>query len=267
MHVIRARKMDFSFEGLPRHWFGGSLLATHLANGLNLLFPMGERFFVRSVRAYMEEVKDDPELLAQVKGFIAQEVRHGMEHERYFETLEKSGYDVRTFLRWYERIAFGIIEPLAPKKLRLSCTVALEHLTATFAEEALTRRVLDDLAPKPMRDLLLWHAAEEIEHKAVAFEVLQKVDPSYGLRVAGALIATTCLMGFWLTGAAMLIGQERGYSLKELLRERRQRARGGEELDFSDVRRALHEYLRKDFHPAKNDNWHLASDYLASVGA
>jgi hypothetical protein len=262
MHVIRARKMDFDFDAVPKHWFGGSVLATHLANGLNLLFPLGERFFVRSVRAYLDEVKDDPELLAQVKGFIAQEVRHGMEHERYFENMEKSGYRIRGFLRFYEKLAFGVIERLAPKKLRLSATVALEHLTATFAEEALTSGVLDELAPKPMRDLLLWHAAEEIEHKAVAFQVLQRVDPSYGLRVAGALIGTACLMGFWLTGTGMLLRQEKGYSWRRLRKERSQRL---EKRDFHEVRRAIREYLKPGFHPANNDNYHLASSYFASV--
>jgi hypothetical protein len=216
------------------------------------------------VRAYLDAVKDDPELLAQVKGFIAQEVRHGLEHERYFENMEKNGYDVRTFLRFYEKVAFGIIEPLAPRKLRLSATVALEHLTATFAEAALTSRVLDKLAPKQMRDLLLWHAAEEIEHKAVAFEVLRRVDPSYAWRVAGAVIGVSCLMGFWAIGTTMLIRQEKGYSWKRFFRERRQRAE--RELDITDIRKAIHDYLRKDFHPAQNDNYHLASEYLASVG-
>ncbi|RYE94497.1 MAG: hypothetical protein EOO75_01850, partial [Myxococcales bacterium] len=39
---IRPRHPDFDFTGLPRRWFGGLALPTHLANGANLLFPLGE---------------------------------------------------------------------------------------------------------------------------------------------------------------------------------------------------------------------------------
>src|SRR4051812_23756656 len=59
----------------PRHWLADNAFATHLSNGVNLLFPAGERFFVRSVRFYQEEIRD-PVLSAQVKGFFGQEGRH-----------------------------------------------------------------------------------------------------------------------------------------------------------------------------------------------
>src|SRR5262245_60695687 len=63
------RRMDFPFdESIPRHWFAGNPVATHVINGLNLLFPAGERFFVRSVRHYVTRVYN-PELREQIKGF------------------------------------------------------------------------------------------------------------------------------------------------------------------------------------------------------
>ncbi|MGB1274961.1 MAG: metal-dependent hydrolase, partial [Nannocystaceae bacterium] len=47
---VQPRVMNFSFDQTPRHWFGDNDVQTHMSNALNLLFPMGERFFVRSVK-------------------------------------------------------------------------------------------------------------------------------------------------------------------------------------------------------------------------
>ena len=69
-----------------------------------------------------------------------------------------------------------------------------------MAEGAFTQGMLDAADPA-MQQLLAWHAAEEIEHKAVAFDVLQQIDPSYALRIAGLVYATVMLGGFWLWGA------------------------------------------------------------------
>jgi predicted metal-dependent hydrolase len=247
---------------VPRHWFGGNVLATHIVNGVCLLFPAGERFFVRSVNYYLDRV-DDPHLRAQIKGFFGQEGRHAREHERFFEALEAQGYDVRRFLRLYERVAYGFIERVAPRSLALATTAACEHYTAIIAEHGLRQRLLD-LAHPRVRALLLWHAAEEIEHRAVAFDVLQKVSPGYGLRVAGMLMATVCLGGFWVAASLALLAQEDGLDLARLRRDwsvARERT-----LPHGVFLRGLREYLRPGFHPAQADIDGLAADYLASVG-
>ena len=95
---ITVRKPSFPFATVPRHWVAGSAFASAMANGLNLVFPLGERFFVRSVRAYMDRIADDPKLMADVRGFVGQEVRHGMEHERFFDVMRAQGrYHVETY--------------------------------------------------------------------------------------------------------------------------------------------------------------------------
>lgn len=247
---------------VPRHWFGGNAFATHVANGVNLLFPAGERFFVRSVNHYLDRVQS-PLLRAQIKGFFGQEGRHAKEHERVFRLLEEQGYDVARFLRFYEAVAFGFIERVSPPSLRLATTAACEHYTAIMAENALRLGLLQYAHPT-MRQLLLWHAAEEIEHRAVAFDVLQEVNPSYGLRVAGLGMATLCLGGFWIIGAAMLIAQDRDVSRARLLADRQAaRERRG---DAGVFLRGLREYLRPDFHPSQSDTDRLAAQYLESVG-
>jgi predicted metal-dependent hydrolase len=260
-HAIRPRNPELAFAGVPRHWFGGSPMATHLVNGVNLLFPGGERFFIRSVRRYMDRIEGDPELLAQVKGFFGQEGRHAQAHERYFEILEAQGYDVRSFLRVYDRLS-AVIEKMAPPELRLAVTVALEHFTAMMAENALRERLLDAAHPA-MKKLLLWHAAEEIEHKSVAFDVLKKVNPSYGLRMAGMAVAIVTLSGFWMAALAVLLRQD-GVDvrvLKSELRILRDHNPVGERV----FGRGIREYVRRDFHPSHNDNYGLARDFFASL--
>lgn len=259
---ITVRKPSFAFDRVPRYWLFGNARATNLANALNLVFPLGERFFIRSVRHYLDRI-DDPALLEQVRRFMGQEVRHGMEHERFFEQLEKHGYEIKSFLEWYERVAYGVIEKKSPPALNLAVTVALEHFTAMFAERALSRDVLTEFADPAMRDLLLWHACEELEHKSVAFDVLQRINPSYALRVAGVAAAAAAFVFFWMAGARHLMKQEpaerRTFNRVELREARKHNV-----LLNGEFLAAFVEYLRPSFHPAQKDNYRLAAEWLAA---
>jgi predicted metal-dependent hydrolase len=267
--AIPVRAMGFSFdESIPRWWFCESPIVTHLANGLNILFPAGEQFFIRSVKHYQDRI-DDPELLARIRGFYGQEGRHGHEHERQGRVLEAQGYQIEEFLRWYETLAFERLVPILSPALRLSVTAALEHFTASMARKGLRGNFLDHAHPV-MADLLRWHAAEEIEHKSVAYDVFMKVDGRYSVRVLGLGIALGGLMYFWRASAKNLFKQERARGTD--LRAYQEKARVDpvliqEELDRKEMfRHAIADYLRPDFHPDHIDDNALAKGYLASIG-
>lgn len=269
---IRPRAPRLGFDGVRRHWLAGSRAATQLANGVNLLFPAGERFFIRSVRSYLDRVS--PDLAAQVKGFFGQEGRHAQAHERLFDTLREQGFDIDSLLERYEHLAYDRIEEASPRPLRLAVTVALEHFTAILAEDALTGGVLVHADPE-IRRLLEWHAVEELEHKAVAFDVLQEVAPSYALRVAGMALATLTLGGFWLWATRELLAQD-GSSLLEARRElaelRERAVREGESRVMEPVGkrvflRGIREYLRPGFHPMDRDHSALIAATLARLEA
>jgi predicted metal-dependent hydrolase len=265
--AIPIRRMDFPFadreDPVPKHWLYDLALVSHGANGLNMLFPLGERFFVRSVRRYLDRV-EDPALRERVRRFSGQETQHGREHERAFELLEAQGYEIRSWLAWYERWAFGWLERLSPPMLRLSVTVALEHFTATMAELALTDGHLDHAHPV-MRDLLRWHAAEEIEHKSVAFDVMRAAGGGYLVRVFGAGMALALLLFFWGSAQRHLLRQEPGWS-RARLREELARARGLGLRRERFIERGLLPYLKPGFHPDQTDNGELARAYLAGIG-
>jgi predicted metal-dependent hydrolase len=260
------RRMNFPFEsaGIPRYWMGGSVVGTAIANSLNLVFPDGERFFIRSVNHFIDDI-DDPVLRERVKRFYGQEGQHAREHERMFEVMREHGYDVDAFLIEYRRLAYDVLAPTVSPKLRLSITVALEHFTASFAEHVLRKGILDELAPPVMAELLKWHAAEEIEHKDVAFDVLAQVDDSYALRVAGLFAATVALMGFWLHGIVVLLRQEPNPDWGALAREyagiRRERLGPSSSMPL-----AFLQYLAPGFHPSHVSNDALAFEYLESIG-
>jgi predicted metal-dependent hydrolase len=121
-----------------------------------------------------------------------------------------------------------------------------------------------------MRQLLLWHAAEELEHKSVAFDVLQEVDDSYALRVAGMAMATIMLSSWWAAATLMLLRQDGIGPLEALrhLRAIRAAAKQTGQHMPKPIRervfgRGLREYLRRGFHPDQNDNYHLAGVLLA----
>jgi predicted metal-dependent hydrolase len=263
---IVPRRMDFPFAqaDVPPHGFADNAWASHALNALNLVFPTGERYFVRSVLRWLDAI-EDPVLAARTRAFFAQEALHGREHERAFRVLEAQGFEIASWLAWYDRMARGVVEPRLPPALHLATTAALEHLTASLAEEALGRDHLRHAHPV-MADLLRWHAAEEIEHRDVAFDVLQAVDPRIRLRVAGMAVALAALLFYWGSAMRHLARQDPAFTRRRARDDRRWLAAAG----IGGARRRLFGYalgyLRRDFHPSSRPIDRLAADYLASVG-
>ncbi|MEO6572489.1 MAG: metal-dependent hydrolase [Polyangiaceae bacterium] len=262
--MITTRKLSFPFgPDIPRHWLIGSPFATHLVNGLNVLFPAGERFFIRSVRRYAHVIEGDARLQADVRDFFAQEGIHAREHDRFIRLLEEEGFDLTRFMSIFELTLRGAFTP----KLSLAVTVALEHFTATFAELVLSRGTMVEDAHPVMRDLLLWHASEELEHKSVAFDVLKKVDPSYALRMAGLVVGSGGLLAFWWAATLMLLRQDdearAGRALTDAASPRVRADLRGLSAGFLS---SFVDYLRPGFHPQDRNNLSLAESYLKTMG-
>jgi predicted metal-dependent hydrolase len=261
MAIPIPRDPDVDLSDVPRHWLGGNAAATAISNGLNMLFPAGERFFVRSVNHYLDRI-DDPVLREQVRAFFKQEGKHASAHDDFNDVLRTQGFAIDGFLERYERISRWI-EKRLPHKLNLAGTAAAEHFTAILAEGAFSKGILDELDPR-MQKLLAWHAAEEIEHKAVAFDVLRAVDDSYALRVAGLVYATVMLGTYWAWATTMLLRQER-LGLRGTLRELR-KMRAQDPVVRRVFIRGIRQYIRRDFHPRDNANEHLAAQWFAAHG-
>ena len=200
--IVPREKLDFHLDDdIPRFWMDGDPFKTRFFDAMSTVFPVGERFFIASVREFREGISD-PELLQQVRDFTRQEAQHSMVHLRYNERLKAQGVEIDGITRRLEESMF--VE--APKHLnptqRLAITSALEHFTAMMCTSLFERRELIEHADARIRAVWAWHAIEEVEHKAVAFDVLTRVaGASYGLRIWKMAQAT---LFFPLTIAAIM---------------------------------------------------------------
>ena len=252
--AIVARDLDVDFSKVPRFWLGGNATATAISNGVNMLFPHGERFFVRSVKYFLDQI-DDPVLRGQIKGFFGQEGRHAHAHDDFNADppATRATRSIR-FLDGYKQLSTWL-EERTPPKLRLAVTAAAEHFTAIMAEGAFRQRRARRVPHPRCGTLLAWHAAEEIEHKAVAFDVLQKIDPSYALRIARPRATRPRRSAASGCGA-------RSRSLRQDKVSAAQRDRQGCATASASATRSsgacssrgIRQYLRRDFHPNDNDD-------------
>jgi uncharacterized protein len=254
------RRISFaeSLRDLPRHFAAdGDLLASHIAAALSAVFPDGEDFFVRSVRRFRDQVTD-PDLKRQVAGFIGQEAMHGREHRALNDRLDQLGYPTKRV----EAITTWVIakrEKLMSDKANLAATAALEHFTATLAELLLTDEETRDLfGHEALRDLFLWHALEESEHKAVAFDVYKAVGGSERTRVITMNVMTFgFIVGMSLQVLVSLLVDRDTYRPRELISSIRRLRRS--RLLSRETWRQLRDYNRPDFHPDDRDTTELVA--------
>lgn len=182
------RRMDYVFDdSIPMDWFGGSAFKSMLLTGLSATFPEGERFFVDAVRHYQSRVS--PDLAKQVSGFIGQEAHHGREHTAFNAMMGRKGLPMAEIDAFVKKGLGFMRRKLSPER-QLAMTCALEHFTAILAELALENPEFFAPMDERVKALWYWHAIEESEHKAVAFDVFQEQVGSYWIRSSQMLINT-----------------------------------------------------------------------------
>lgn len=254
---LRARRIGFDYPqgGLDRHYVDNDLVMSHVTSMLSAMFPEGEDFFVRSVRYYNDDITD-PELKSQVAGFVGQEITHGREHRNINERLEEMGFPTRYVDRSTRR-QLAVVEYVLPHSISLAVTAALEHYTATLAGFLLTSpeaRAL--ITSDEVRAMLLWHAYEEVEHKAVAFDVYRHTGGSEFLRIATMRVVTvTSVLGLIWTTALSLLRDRAAYSPRALFRSIAQLRHGP--WASRQVLDDLRKYNKRGFHPDDIDTTEL----------
>lgn len=263
--AVRARRIRFNYPtgSLDRHYVNGDLVMSHVVAVLSAMFPEGEDFFVRSVRRFADKVTD-PELKAQVAGFIGQEVTHGREHRALNERLQQMGYPTRRVDRW-TRIGLRSGERQLPPLTCLAITAALEHYTAALAETLLTDvRAQRLLGETEVREMLLWHAVEESEHKAVAFDVYRAAGGSERRRIAVMRAISLCfILGVLGHTLLSLLADRATYNPVRLLRSIA--ALRHSPFLTREVLHRIRAYNRPGFHPSDNDNAELVERWITEL--
>jgi uncharacterized protein len=141
-------------------WCGGDAFKTAFFNALSMSFPLGEQYFIDSVRTGLKSLPepDRERYAAEVQGFIGQEATHRRVHALFNGHLQQQG-----LVNAVEERARRRIQAHAHRNLRLhlASTAATEHFTAVFADWLLRHpEVLDGAEPR-LKTLWLWHSAEE----------------------------------------------------------------------------------------------------------
>ena len=258
---MRPVEFDTCFEDLPKHFAAdGDIVMSHVLAVLSSVFPDGEDYFVRAVERARDDVTDAA-LRSDVEGFLGQEERHGREHRVLNDRLAELGYPTKA-IGAYVRWLFANRERIHNQRLHLGFTAALEHYTATLAETLLSQPAARaQVGHDGVRSLLMWHALEEAEHKAVAFDVYREVGGSEGMRRATMWITHALFVletGVW-TLISLGLDPEARSDPRRVARSL-WRLRRSPFASPAAIRQLL-EYTRKGFHPTDRNTTGLIAEW------
>ena len=253
---ITVRRLQFNPQAIRRHYFANSPVMSHLLTALSSTFPIGEQFFVHSVRNVRDKVKDE-NLQAQIAAYIGQEAMHSKAHAEFNAAWRSEDYNLDRFQAWLAR-KDDYVKNLHPK-IQLAITCAFEHFTALLGGYILRHpevlATLDEDAAK----LWVWHAIEEIEHRAVAFDVYQAVYGDDKIRRMIMRSVTTGFASLTLYSATRLFLQDKKKSLPKV---------GGNIFGFYLLGKMFLQlapeylaYFKTDFHPSEIDYTKLIRDW------
>ena len=171
---IRPKVRDYSFgRSAPpkRWWLNGDPIASAIFDGLSATFPHGERFFMDALRPYRDTAPDG--LREQITAFITQEALHTREHVAFNRHIAAHGRDFAAMDARSKAVVD--VARTGAAQAQLAATAALEHFTAILSHLMLAEPAFLAGADPEIARLWRWHALEEIEHKAVAFDTLAHV--------------------------------------------------------------------------------------------
>lgn len=255
--TIVPRNLNFDVDPLSTDWHGGDAFKTAFFNALSIMFPIGEQHFIDSVKHYRSRITD-PKLAEDVRGFTAQESIHRREHQKYNETLCASrGYPLDKLEEPIRRRQAWALKRLPPIS-HLASTVAYEHWTAMLANSLLSKPEGLREAHPEMAALWRWHAIEESEHKAVAFDVYRAVGGTVRLRRWLMLVVT--VQFFWDTFRHMYIMLRDYQGSRFKLWTNGLRYLFGKDGPYNGLARPYFDYFRADFHPWDHDNREIVAE-------
>jgi predicted metal-dependent hydrolase len=261
--TVRRLLIDLG-DGFPRHWHGGDPFRSALFDALSMSFPVGEQFFIDSVKKGVaaldagtrERFADD------LKGFVGQEATHRHIHGIFNAQLESQGYTNT----WQERAArrIGYIAALDARH-QVAITAAYEHYTAILADWLLANEAQMTGVDARLKAMWLWHSVEESEHKSVAFDVYQALGGTPSWRIRWFLRCSF----FFFTDLFRQTARNLWHD-GELFRLRTLRSclsfLFGRHGMVPHTIRPWRAYFRRDFHPSQLDSSPLTTAWLSRNG-
>ncbi|MBB6170450.1 hypothetical protein HNR23_000510 [Nocardiopsis mwathae] len=275
--VLQPRDVHFDWSELDLHWIPGEPFATHVINVLHLLLPEGERWFVEVFKEAVPLIRDE-KLREEVLGFIGQEAVHAEAHAGVLDHMDAHGLDPEPYVgqvAWMFRRLLGDRGLTGPRasawlRSRLALIAGIEHMTAVLGQWVLDAEGLDRADADPtMLDLLRWHGAEEVEHRAVAYDLFMHLDGRYGKRAIAMVVATAAMGALWVRGVRFLMANDPVLrrTVKPRVRDMLRTGRMGLTPSLWQLARSIPSYLRPGYHPSQHGSTGQAVAYLASSPA
>jgi len=266
--TISPRDIRFDTSSAGKgHWLGGDPVGTAVFNALSLSFPDGERMFMDAVKHYRPQVSG--KLLEDVRAFVTQEAIHSREHHQMNQLIDRAKYPVEEIEKQIrERVAFS--RSRGPMGM-LIATISLEHFTAMMAEMHTQHQDLYENVDPEIEQMWRWHAMEETEHKAVAYDVFLEVTKDwsplkrYMRRTIAMAIISFMFTRNMTTYAAKLLEAD-GYSPKAALKAVRDYVWQKPGL-FSRGWKAYLAWYRPGFHPWDEKNSPVVNEWRAEFDA
>ncbi|MBI0423902.1 metal-dependent hydrolase [Acinetobacter sp. ACIN00229] len=184
--IVR-RNVELSYDANKSYsfYYEENPVVTSLFVVLSAMFPPGEMFFIESIRNVRNQIKDE-KLLEDIRAFIAQEAFHSREHKTLNNHLIHSNYPEVIEIEAKTKARLDKLRKLSTVE-QVAATVVMEHYTATLARLLLTDQLIKEKTTQESRNLWEWHALEELEHKSVAFDVLNAIGGNYSKNRKAAL--------------------------------------------------------------------------------
>lgn len=248
--IVRSN-LDFKLNEIPRFWFDNDPFRTRMFDALSLTFPVGERYFIESVRALRDKITD-PELQQRVTDFIKQEAQHGIAHDKMNEQMKHQGMPIDQFIRFLNS-RFDMLQKKRSKQYNIAMTAAAEHLTALMAETFYRKKETLAAMHPYVRALFAWHAIEEMEHRDVAYDVMQQVgEVPESLRKFSLLYITLLMFGFSLYRTNVMLKHD-GFTGFERTKMMIQGIPWffGKQGKLSVMHRQYMNWFNQDFHPSQ----------------
>ncbi len=248
--VVRRLLIDLETPFAAR-WNGGDAFRSAFFNALSMSFPVGEQYFIDSVREGLKNLPAEQQahMAAEVKGFIGQEATHRRIHELFNKHLTDMGFENRFAERSIRRMKQ---QAHMNVRMHLAVTAATEHFTAIFADWMLHHPEALAGAEPRLQTLWLWHSAEESEHRCTAFDMYQALGGDHKRRVTVFRVVTVIFLSdvlrqtvrnLWHDGSLFQLQTWRSAARMLFAKDGMLRSNVG----------LWRDYLREDFHPSQHE--------------
>ena len=270
---LSARRLLIDFnEPCKRAWNNGDALTSAVMNAFSMSFPVGEEFFIQTVKDAVPALPNGPSadaLRESIKGFIAQESTHRHIHNQYNKALADLGYT--NHIEGWVRADINEERERAERhgtiQLSLLAMVAgYEHMTSVLSRSTIlnidTEADWLAQADEPHRTMWRWHSAEEVEHRSVAFDLYYTLGGTLEMR-RSFFVKLMRSYSWQMTKQVVSILR----ADKQLFKFQTLRSAAsflfGKYGIISSNWAEFKAYMRPDFHPENDDAAELALAWLA----